>query len=65
MENSGAEVTRQEEIRIHRLAGKFLMKRVLNVDAVALTFKPLWRPIGELKIRDVGKTYSCLSLKII
>ena len=53
-EERGAEVSRQEDVMIHRLAGKFLTKRVLNVDAVARTFKPLWKPIGELKIRDVG-----------
>lgn len=52
-EECGVEVTRQEDVIIHRLAGKFLTKRVLNVDAVAHTFKPLWKPIGELKIRDV------------
>ena len=39
---------------IHRLAGRFFIKRVVNVDAIARTFK-LWEPIGELKIRDVGK----------
>uniref|UniRef100_A0A7N2N1Z3 DUF4283 domain-containing protein n=1 Tax=Quercus lobata TaxID=97700 RepID=A0A7N2N1Z3_QUELO len=53
-EERGAEVSRQEDVIIHRLAGKFLTKQVLNVDAVARTFKPLWKPIGELKIRDVG-----------
>ena len=36
------------------MAGKFFTKRVLNVDVVARTFKPLWRPRGELKIRDMG-----------
>ena len=55
VEDGGAKVTRQEETRIHRLARKFLTKRVLNVDVVARTFKPLWKPIGELKIRDVGE----------
>nr|POE50425.1 hypothetical protein CFP56_74690 [Quercus suber] len=55
VEDGGAEITRQEEIRTHRLTRKFLTKRILNVDAMADTFKPLWRPFGELKIRDVGK----------
>lgn len=36
------------------MVGKFFTKRVLNVDVVALTFKPLWKPSGELKIRDMG-----------
>ena len=53
-EERGADVDGQEETIIHRLAGKFFTKRVLNVDAVARTFKPLWRPRGELKIRDMG-----------
>ena len=25
------------------------------MDAVARTFKPLWRTVGELKIRDIGE----------
>ena len=53
-EERGAEVSQQRALNVHRLAGKFLTKRVLNVDAMARTFKPLWKPIGELKIRDVG-----------
>ena len=27
---------------------------MLNVDVMAHTFKPLWKPIGELKIQDIG-----------
>ena len=53
-EERGAKVSRQKEVVVYRLAGKFLTKRVLNVDAIACTFKPLWKPIGELKIRDIG-----------
>ena len=37
------------------LAGRFYTKQVFNVDAVARTFKPLWRTVGELKIRDIGE----------
>ena len=53
-EERGADVDGQEEAIIHRLAGKFFTKRVLNVDVVARTFKPQWRLRGELKIRDMG-----------
>ena len=27
---------------------------MLNVDSIARTFKPLWKPVGELKIQDIG-----------
>ena len=53
-EEGGAEVTHKVEAMIHWLVGKFFMKRVLNVDAVARTFKPLWKPNGKLKIWDIG-----------
>ena len=53
-EEQGAEVERHDEIQTHRLAGRFFTKRVLNVELVGRTFKPLWKLIGELKIRDIG-----------
>ena len=46
-------MARQDEVVIHRLACKFFTKRVLNVDVVARTFKPLWKLASELKIRDI------------
>ena len=39
---------------INKLAGRFFTKRVLNVEAVGRTFKPLWKLKGEEKIRDLG-----------
>ena len=54
-EEGGAEVPKDAEESLYRLAGRFYTKRVLNVDAVARTFKPLWRTAGELKIRDIGE----------
>ena len=54
-EEGGAEVPKDAEESVYRLAGRFYTKRVLNVDAVARTFKPLWRTTGELKIRDIGE----------
>ena len=55
-EEGKAEVAHQKEVVIHRLAGKFFIKRTLNVDAVALTSKLLWKPAGELKIQDIGES---------
>jgi len=49
-----ADVPSNREASIHRLVGKFLTKIIINVEAVAQKFKPLWKPMGELKIRDVG-----------
>ena len=53
-EEVGAEVSKQNDKEIHKLAGRFFTKWVLNVEAVGHTFKPLWKLIGELKIRDLG-----------
>ena len=64
-EERGAEVSQQRALIVHRLAGKFLTKRVLNVDAVARTFKSLWKPIGELKIWDVGDNILLFELEDI
>ena len=54
-EVQGADVPSSKEANVHRLAGKFLTKRIINAEAIARTFKPLWKPVGELKIRDVGR----------
>ena len=37
------------------LAAKFLTRRALNVEAVALTFKPLWRTDHGFLIRDMNE----------
>ena len=54
-EVQGADVPSSKEASVHRLAGKFLTKRIVNAEAVARTFKPLWKPNGGLKIRDMGR----------
>lgn len=53
-EEQGADVPKQGELCLYRLVAKFFTKRVVNTEAVARTFKPLWKPSGELKIRDIG-----------
>ena len=53
-EEHGAKVPKLVEEVVHKLAGWFFTKRTLNVESVARTFKPLWKPTGELKLRDLG-----------
>lgn len=53
-EEFGAEVSMDAEKEIHRMDGQFFTKRVLNVEAVGRTFKPLWKLKDELKIYDLG-----------
>ena len=52
-EEHGADVPQKKEATIVRLAAKFFTKRVVNAEAVSRTFKPLWKPIGETKFRDI------------
>ena len=36
------------------MAAKFLTRRVLNVEAIGRTFKPLWRAKKDFKVRKAG-----------
>ena len=53
-EVQGVDVPSNRETSIHCLVGKFLTKRIVNAEVIARTFKPLWKPVGELKIQDLG-----------
>ena len=53
-EERGVEVPKPVEEVVHKLASRFFTKRTLNAESVACTFKPLWKPTGELKLRDLG-----------
>lgn len=64
-EEQGVEVDRQVEVQIHHLAGQFFIKRVLYVESVGHTFKPLWKPIGELKIKTAGDNVLLFEFKDI
>ena len=58
-----AEVSKDDEKEIHRFAGHFFTKRVLNMEVVGRTFKPLWKLKGELKIRDLGDSILVFDFK--
>lgn len=53
-EEQGADVPGQGEPLVFKLAALFFTKPVVNAEAMARTFKPLWKPIGEFKIRDIS-----------
>ena len=37
------------------LAAKFYTRRIINVEAIARTFKPLWQTRRSFSIQDVGE----------
>ena len=53
-EEHEADVPQKKEVTIVRLAAKLFLKRVVNAKVVGRTFKPLWKPIREMKSRDIG-----------
>nr|POF03740.1 aspartic proteinase cdr1 [Quercus suber] len=55
-ESEGNKFTIQEESRVRDflLAAKFHTRRVLNMEAIAKTFKLLWRTRKGFEIRDMG-----------
>ena len=36
------------------IAGKFFTRGALNMEAIALTFKPLWRSKNGFKVKNIG-----------
>ncbi|KAL0012133.1 hypothetical protein SO802_007241 [Lithocarpus litseifolius] len=46
------------------LAAKFLTKRNISVDAVAKTFRPLWRTSSDFRIRDVGDNHLLFTFEL-
>uniref|UniRef100_A0A2N9HFR8 Reverse transcriptase domain-containing protein n=1 Tax=Fagus sylvatica TaxID=28930 RepID=A0A2N9HFR8_FAGSY len=44
----------EEEIEKFYLAARFMTSRVLNIESVVRTFKPLWRAVHGFTARDMG-----------
>ena len=53
-DESGISCPKEMLVNRFLLAAKFLTKRVVNIESVARTFKPLWRTQKDFKINDMG-----------
>ena len=53
-EETGIACPKKAELDTFTLAAKFLTKRVVNVESVAHTFRPLWRSEKDVQIKDMG-----------
>ena len=61
---NGLSLTQQEEPKFqlkndlatteYIIAAKFLTKQALNIEAIAATFKPLWRSRNGFKVKNLG-----------
>nr|POE92128.1 hypothetical protein CFP56_29672 [Quercus suber] len=56
LESEGNKFTVQDEVVVeeHLLAAKFLIRRALNMEPIARTFKLLWKTRKGFEIRDMG-----------
>ena len=52
-EGSKFAIRDDQEVEEHRLAVKFLTRRVLNMEAIVKTFTLLWKTRKEFEIRDM------------
>ena len=53
-EGNKVDLTTKKKAGEHVLAAKFLTHRNVNLEAVARTFRPLWRTRGNFEVNDAG-----------
>ena len=56
-EGKSLSISKDKQIHEFVLVAKFLTKRNVNIDAVAKTFRPLWRMTQRFNVRDAGDNY--------
>lgn len=53
-EGTNVDLSKNKQIQEVGLAAKFFTRRNISIDAVARTFRPLWRITNDFRIRDAG-----------
>ena len=57
-------LSKGKQIQEFVLATKFFTKRTVNIDAVAKTFRPLWRARQNFNIRNAGNNNLVFAFEI-
>ena len=54
VEGRQVDLLKKKKAGSHVVAAKFLTRRNINIEAIAHTFRPIWRTRGNFEIIDVG-----------
>ena len=57
------DLTTKKKAGEHVLAAKFLTHRNVNLEAVARTFRPIWRTRGSFEVNDAGNNMVLLDFE--
>nr|XP_023889748.1 uncharacterized protein LOC112001798 [Quercus suber] len=63
-EGNKVDLTAKKKAGEHVLAAKFMTHRNVNLEAVARTFRPLWRTRGSFEVNDAGNNKVLLDFEL-